>query len=201
MPYNNITILKRNLLAGIDTQHGRPKPVRQSPLGIRLPLLSHMRRRPLLLAVLVILTVHVALARQVIRGVNSLAVIRAVVRPATVSQVRRENKKLAYIPPFSNQVAASADFSIHTCFQLDRNPLLRINPVSLDAVRLAIDGNGHLVAAVDDFQAPIRHVGWVDAEENSQVLDVLDLRVCHGVNVRREATYLLGYSTSLRVLG
>lgn len=115
-----ITTLKRNLLAGIYTQHGRPKPVRQSSFGIRLSLLSHMGRRPLLLTVLIVLTVHVALRRQIVRGVNSLAVIRAVVRPATVSQVRRENKKLAYIPPFSNQVAAVAGFSQYICTHLPR---------------------------------------------------------------------------------
>jgi hypothetical protein len=51
-----------------------------------------------------------------------------------------------------------------TSFELDRNPRVGIYPLSLDAVVVFVDGNGHVLAGIDNLQASIFHVRFVYRE-------------------------------------
>lgn len=65
-----------------------------------------------------------------------------------------------------------------------------IHPVSLDAVVVFVDGNGHVLAGIDHLQASIFHIRLVHRKENSEVLDVLDMRVGHSIDMRSKATFV-----------
>ncbi len=88
-------VLEYDLPTSIDTQHWRPKSVSQSPLVIFLTLLPHVSGRPQLLAVRVVRLMHVSLPSAVVCRVDGLSVARAVVRSATMGEVRSEDQKLA----------------------------------------------------------------------------------------------------------
>ena len=61
--------------------------------------------------------------------------------------------------------------------QLTWRPSRDGDPFRLDAVVLSVDGDIHLVAAADDFEAAVFYRGGVDGEEDGQVFDFPDVRV------------------------
>lgn len=147
-----------------------------------------MRGGPRHLAVLVVALVVVALRGHVVRGVHGLAVRGAVVGLAAMRHVRGEDEKLACRGALATVLARVPQArGLLTGFQLDRRPLLLCHPLVGDAVGLGVDGHVHLVAGVDHLEPAVGHVGRVHAQQNRQVLDVLDVLVRDGVNVRREA--------------
>ena len=152
----------------LHTQHGTPEPIPQTALLIPLAFLAHMRRRPLLGAVRIIVVVQIPLALTVVRRVDGLAVLAARIGAAAMRQVAAEDEQLARR-------------------QLDGPPALLRHPLRLDAVVGRGDRDGHGVAAVDDLEAAVAHSGRVDGEQDRQVLDLLDVRIGGRVDVRGEA--------------
>lgn len=75
---------------------------------------------------------------------------------------------------------------MQTSFKFDGHPCLFLYPAGFEAVVCLIDRNLHHVASLDHFETAISHVGGINGDENSKVLDILDMSVCRAVNVRRE---------------
>lgn len=75
-----------------------------------------------------------------------------------------------------------------TSLKLNGSPFLALNPFGLDAVISLVDGDSHFVAAINNFEATIGHVGRINTEEDGEVLHILDLRVSDSVNMRSKTT-------------
>ena len=61
---------------------------------VRLASFTHMGGRPLLLTTLIVLSVEVTFASNIIRSIESLAISAAVVWPTAMSEIRAEDEKL-----------------------------------------------------------------------------------------------------------
>ena len=127
-----------------------------------------MRRRPLLRPIPVILLAQITLRLAIICRVNRPPGLGTPVRSTPVSEIAAKDEQLARA-------------------QLARRPRRAGDPSRLDAIVARVDGDLHLVAAGDDFEAAVAHGGGVDGEEDGEVVDLLDVRVGGGVDVGREA--------------
>ena len=127
-----------------------------------------MRRRPLPRPVPIILLAQVTLRLAIICRVNRPPGLGTPVRSAPVSEITTKDEQLARV-------------------QLTRCPRRAGDPRRLDAIVAWVDGDVDPVAARDNFEAAVAHVGGIDGEEDGEVVDLLDVRVGGGVDVGREA--------------
>ena len=75
-----------------------------------------------------------------------------------------------------------------TSLQLYRRPFLPRYPRRVYTVVRLVNRNIHYMAPSHNFEAAIRHVAVINGKEDSQVFDILDMRVSCAVKMRREAT-------------
>jgi len=100
----------------------------------------------------------------------------------------RYDPKIKICPRELSNTVNCLETWIHTSFKLHRNPCLALDPSRLNAVVFRVNRDIHFMAALDDLEATIRHVGWINCEQYRQVLDVLEVFVCRAVEVRGEAS-------------
>ena len=60
--------------------------------------------------------------------------------------------------------------------------------MGVETVICPIDGHIHGVTPFDDLETAVGHVRGVDGNEDREVLDILHMRVCGAVDVRRESS-------------
>lgn len=86
--------LRKYRLLTLDRQHRGAVAIPHSALLIRLPLFTHVRGRPQLAAVLIVLIVQVALSQAVVCGVDCASVLGAGVGATLVGKVGAKNENV-----------------------------------------------------------------------------------------------------------
>lgn len=79
------------------------------------------------------------------------------------------------------------NIGVHTWLQITRSPCLTTHPSGLNAP-VTPQGNCHQVASIHHFQATICGSHYIHCNENCQVLDVFNMGVCIGINMRIKTT-------------
>jgi len=75
-----------------------------------------------------------------------------------------------------------------TSLKLDRNPGLALDPCLVDAVVVSVYRYIYQVAPFNNLETSVRHIRLIDSKKNSQMFDILDVRIRSAVNMRREPT-------------